>query len=378
MGAVRQEAPGGRSCWTQEAPAPDAPAHRALAPRSPTCRVGTAFVGALPVGRRGCRRIVPFGANALEPHRHKGVAMRIEYLQEFVHFSKSLNITQAAQELFTTQSTLSKHLRQIERELGAQLVVTEPKKMRLTPAGSLFASKARAIVNLYEETARQCVELSKREMVVMKAQYTSYQDTAAMRYLAFTQRLKADAPHAAVKYARASHRDFKEAIKRGSIDVALEYHCGDVNDIVAAYREQGLRAHHLFSDDLGIWCPTALLPPHATADMETLKGLTFMMPSDTSSPVYSIMSDLENLFGFTAEIRITGTDSQLEFIYSHDETTAYAWPLSFLDAAIFREEDAMATLPVEGTEGLVHSFAVALERHPDDQKEALLKLAFGK
>ena len=70
--------------------------------------------------------------------------MRIEYLQEFVHFSKSLNITQAAQELFTTQSTLSKHLRQIERELGAQLVVTEPKKMRLTPAGSLFASKARA------------------------------------------------------------------------------------------------------------------------------------------------------------------------------------------------------------------------------------------
>lgn len=132
--------------------------------------------------------------------------MRIEYLQEFVHFSKSLNITQAAQELFTTQSTLSKHLRQIERELGAQLVVTEPKKMRLTPAGSLFASKARAIVNLYEETARQCVELSKREMVVMKAQYTSYQDTAAMRYLAFTQRLKADAPHAAVKYARASHR----------------------------------------------------------------------------------------------------------------------------------------------------------------------------
>ena len=212
----------------------------------------------------------------------------------------------------------------------------------------------------------------------MKAQYTSYQDTAAMRYLAFTQRLKADAPHAAVKYARASHRDFKEAIKRGSIDVALEYHCGDVDDIVAAYREQGLRAHHLFSDGLGIWCPTALLPPHAAADMETLKGLTFMMPSDTSSPVYSIMSDLENLFGFTAEIRITGTDSQLEFIYSHDGATAYAWPLSFLDAAIFREEDAMAALPVEGAEGLVHSFAVALERHPDDQKEALLKLAFGE
>ena len=57
---------------------------------------------------------------------------------------------------------------------------------------------------------------------------------------------------------------------------------------------------------------------------------------------------------------------------------AYAWPLSFLDAAIFREEDAMAALPVEGTEGLVRSVAGALERHPDDQKEALLKRAVGE
>lgn len=81
---------------------PDAPVHRTLAPRSPTCGLAPA----LPAGRRGRRRIVPCGANMPEPHRHKReVAMRIEYLQEFVHFSKSLNITQAAQELFTTQST---------------------------------------------------------------------------------------------------------------------------------------------------------------------------------------------------------------------------------------------------------------------------------
>lgn len=302
--------------------------------------------------------------------------MRIEYMREFVHFSKSLNITQAAQELFTTQSTLSKHLHQIERELGAQLVVSESKKMRLTPAGSLFASKARALVNLYEETAHQCREVSKREMTIVKAQYTSYQDVAAMRYLAFTQDLKHIAQHVSVKYARASHREFKEAIKRGNLDVALEYHCGAVNDIIEAYAEQGLRAHHLHSDDLGLWCSTTLYPKKAAIDVSALKDLVFMMPSDTSSPVYSIMNDLESQFGFSATIRIAGTDSQLEFIYSHNDEAVYVWPLSFFSSAIFSEVDAMSVLPVTGTEGIVHSFAIALAQHPDEQKEALLKAAF--
>ena len=302
--------------------------------------------------------------------------MRIEYLQEFVHFTKSLNITQAAQELFTTQSTLSKHIRQIERELGAQLVITETKKMRLTPAGSLFASKARAIVNLYDETVRQCVDLSKREMVVVKAQYTSYQDVAALRYLAFTQDLKALNVQAAVKYARASHRNFNETIKRGNIDVALEYHCGDIDDIVANYEEQGLRAKHLHSDDLGMWCSESLFPEQTSIGVSALKDLTFMMPSDTSSPVYSIMNDLENLLGFTAHIHIAGPESQFEFIYSHNDETAYLWPVSFLNSAIFHEEEGMAVLPVSGAEGMVHSFAIAAAHHPDEQKEALLREAF--
>ena len=46
---------------------PDAPVHRTLAPRSPTCGLAPA----LPAGRRGRRRIVPCGANMPEPHRHK-------------------------------------------------------------------------------------------------------------------------------------------------------------------------------------------------------------------------------------------------------------------------------------------------------------------
>ena len=302
--------------------------------------------------------------------------MRIEYLQEFVHFSKSLNITQAAQELFTTQSTLSKHLRQIEKELGAQLVVTETKKMRLTPAGSLFASKARAIVNLYEETAKQCVDLSKREMVVMKAQYTSYQDIAALRYLTFPQGFKSLNAQATVKYARASHRNFNEAIKRGNIDVALEYHCGTIDDIVANYEDQGLRAKHLHSDDLGMWCSRSLFPGQTSVGISALKDLTFMMPSDTSSPAYSIMNDLERLLGFTANIHIAGTDSQFEFIYSHNDETVYLWPLSFLSNAIFHEEDDMEILPISGAERMVHSFAIASAHHTDSQKESLLQEAF--
>lgn len=339
-------------------------------------------------GNSNRMNVIPFSKRRRKLVRYRGVievmylnrgeddAVRIEYMQEFIQFSKTLNITQTAQELFTTQSTLSKHLRQMEQELGTQLVISEAKKIRLTPAGSLFATKARIIVNLYKETVRACAELGKQESLIVKAQYVSYQDRSAMRYLGFTQELKKIGQGVTIKYARASHRDFVEAVKKGSIDLALQYHCGNIEKTLETYREQGIRAKLIGSDSLGVWCSKSLLPSVEAIDVSNLASIVFRMPSDTSSPVYAIMGDLERLFGFTANVHLAGTDSQLEFIYSHDSETAYLWPFSFLSNELFKGEAEMVALPVAGTENLVHAYVISLENHPDERKEALLAAAF--
>ena len=47
------------------------------------------------------------------------------------------SITQAAEKLYMTQSALSRRLRTIEEELGAELVVRSRQGVRFTPAGEM-------------------------------------------------------------------------------------------------------------------------------------------------------------------------------------------------------------------------------------------------
>ena len=47
--------------------------------------------------------------------------MRIEYLQECIDLAKTLSFTQTAKNFYLTQSVLSKHIAQLETELGVTL-----------------------------------------------------------------------------------------------------------------------------------------------------------------------------------------------------------------------------------------------------------------
>ena len=84
--------------------------------------------------------------------------MDIERMREFVVFARTLNFTEAARELHMTQPNLSKHVRDMERDIGATLVhrgsLTAPNT--LTIAGVRFADYARRATAAYDEIAEEC------------------------------------------------------------------------------------------------------------------------------------------------------------------------------------------------------------------------------
>ena len=64
--------------------------------------------------------------------------MDIQYFKEFIVFTQYLNITKASSELHMTPSSLSKHMKQVEREVGCPLVDMHRSKLELTEVGILF------------------------------------------------------------------------------------------------------------------------------------------------------------------------------------------------------------------------------------------------
>lgn len=84
--------------------------------------------------------------------------MEIKYLEDLIVFSKTLNYSAAAKELFITQSALSQRIAKMEKELGFDLV-THGKNPRLTTAGSIFCAKLSSILEEYKGLERLCAEI---------------------------------------------------------------------------------------------------------------------------------------------------------------------------------------------------------------------------
>lgn len=64
--------------------------------------------------------------------------MNFQNLQYFITVARTLNFTQAAQELYISQPALSKQIRQMEEGLGVQLFIRSTKTVKLTPGGQLL------------------------------------------------------------------------------------------------------------------------------------------------------------------------------------------------------------------------------------------------
>ncbi len=75
--------------------------------------------------------------------------MEIRQLQYFVQAARLNSFSRAAESLFITQPTISKMIRNLEEELGADLFYREGKSIRLTDAGEILLAKAQNIVESF-------------------------------------------------------------------------------------------------------------------------------------------------------------------------------------------------------------------------------------
>lgn len=87
--------------------------------------------------------------------------MTSQKLAYFASLSETLNFTRTAEQFYITQTAITQQIRAIEAELGVTLVDRSNKKIRLTPAGEVFAVECRRLLRELE-TAANRVKLSEK------------------------------------------------------------------------------------------------------------------------------------------------------------------------------------------------------------------------
>lgn len=290
-------------------------------------------------------------------------SMRMSYIQEFVSCAQHLNMRAAANELLMTQSNLSKHIKQLETEVGAPLFTYASNRLSLTPAGLHFLKGSLPLLDAYENLQEGCYALDEAERHSetrqLIAQQHSLVDETAFWYYRLIDSLKDIRPEIHVSFAKASRRIFLHELHTGNINLCLDYRFGSVEAIQQDYQGKGIISHHLCSEPVAIWCDKDhfLNNPHVTpAD---LLNIPIMTPGDAAAPMKLATTELCHAFGFEPNFVTAPTTSQPEFLNSHTSSAIYLYPYSFTQTPLLKAFENMAAVLFDSPAISVESFAIA-------------------
>lgn len=144
--------------------------------------------------------------------------MNIELLHDFLCVSQTMNLTVSANNRHTTQSNLSKRIRNLEIWLGRDLIDRRSRPLTLTKAGHDFIPVARNIISQLDEYRGAHVPWSIAEGAVSIAMPHS---ASISVFAGFKQRIVRKIPRASFAPKLANHDTVATMLSRSECDLAL-------------------------------------------------------------------------------------------------------------------------------------------------------------
>lgn len=228
--------------------------------------------------------------------------MDISYFREFVILAETRNYWAASERLFIGQSSLSKHIKTMEKQLGAPLFARTSRKVELTEVGERLLPYARSIARMqyeYEAAVQGMLHPDGGQLTV-----ASIPALAPYRIVDILVRFQQDFPGVQVQTNEVDTLAVRELLVEGKCDVAV-------------YRESAVYLEHDPEKEKQLvklpFCTdrlVAVLPVgHPLAGRESLElaqlqGEKFALIQRDTMP-YSLCMAVCQEAGFTPEVVFT-------------------------------------------------------------------------
>lgn len=174
--------------------------------------------------------------------------MRIEQLYYLVEVSKNKSITITAEHIHVSQQNISVAIRNLEKELGVDLLVRSPKGVVLTKDGERFVSKAQEILEKIEElrsefTRKTLVKKNlKGNLRIDVVPYMTMPDIIVSFY-----RLN---PQVNVILKESSPGEIIKNVAKGSTDIGIIFRIGEDRELCEAINNLELSYDNIFDDKI--------------------------------------------------------------------------------------------------------------------------------
>lgn len=145
--------------------------------------------------------------------------MELRHLRYFIGVAEEENVSRAALNLHVSQPALSRQIRDLEEELGFLLLERSAKSVRLTDAGRVFLTEARAVLQRADDavkTARTIATGGRGEL------HVGYAPSLTARILPQTLRaFQAELPNVRVRLHDLSTEEMLAGLREGKLQMAF-------------------------------------------------------------------------------------------------------------------------------------------------------------
>ena len=146
--------------------------------------------------------------------------MELRHLRYFVAVAEEGNLTSAAtKRLHTTQPSLSRQLRDLELEVGAELFVRKARGVELTPAGAAFLDQARLALSHAQEAVAAARRAARPAKKVFSVGFLTGQEADWLPSV--TGLLRHELPNIEFKVISLQSPSLADAIQRGDVDLGF-------------------------------------------------------------------------------------------------------------------------------------------------------------
>lgn len=200
--------------------------------------------------------------------------MQIQAMQEFLTLAETLNFLAAADQLYISQATLSKHIREMEKELGIPLFKRTTRKVELTEMGVRTIPYARQMAELFSAYTAEVEEHKERLKNSLTVGCINHWDMIDLGML--TMDFRTAYPNTRIQITTGESDELLSMLQRDM------FHFVIVRE-EAAPPEDNLNRVSLCEDPLYVFLPrTHRLAGHPSVSLDQLRGDSFIMGPDGS------------------------------------------------------------------------------------------------
>jgi DNA-binding transcriptional LysR family regulator len=218
----------------------------------------------------------------------------IRHLRSFICVAEYLNFTKAAEQLYVSQSTLSKHIAELEEQVGVQLFIRTHHSVQLTPPGAMLFEESRLLVDKMEELFEKTRKSQIKVWGTLRIGCLGIEHVFLPKII---KHFSALYPNVALNIQIMPGNMINEALERQELDIGFNPFIG--NELTSKFEVREIRRARL----------CFLLPRHHpyankySLDLSDLKQERFLLMSPDTYPIGDDWFIRQcNLKGFTPNI----------------------------------------------------------------------------